>query len=269
MRTWRFLNTGVSTASLNMALDQAILATHAGGKCLPTLRVYQWNPPAISLGYFQKRHGIDLAACRRLGIDVIRRPTGGRAVMHIGDLTYSVIAGTTDGMPSSVIDAYHLICEGLLAGFRTLGFEAELRNLNTKSTRSDNCFLTSTSGDILYRGKKFVGSAQTWHGSSMLQHGSIILEPYFEMWLSVQEVNHARSVANEETLKYKMTSIKEILGRVPETGGIAATIRNGFAQVLGIEFRECELSSEELSLAGKIVTQYTEEESIQVSQPMS
>lgn len=268
MRTWRFLNTGASTASLNMALDQAILATHANGKCLPTLRIYQWSPPAISLGYFQRRHGIDFAACRRLGIDVIRRSTGGRAVLHFGDLTYSVVAGTTDGMPSSVTGAYHLICEGLLAAFRALGFEAELRSLSAKSPRSDICFLTSTAGDILHEGKKFVGSAQTWYGSSMLQHGSIILEPYSEKWLSLHG-NHALPMSFEETLKLKMTSVKEILGRVPATDEIAAAIQNGMAQVLGIEFREGELSSEEHSLASKIVNQYAEEEYVQVSQPIS
>ena len=269
MRTWRFLNTGASTAPLNMAIDQAILATHANGKCLPTLRLYQWSPPAISLGYFQRRHGIDLAACRRLGIDVIRRSTGGRAVLHFGDLTYSVVAGTNDGMPSSVTAAYRSICEGLLAAFRSLGFEAEFRSLSAKSPRSDICFLTSTAGDILHEGRKFVGSAQTWYGPSMLQHGSIILEPYFELWLSLQGGNRARSIAYEETLKRKMTSVKEILGRIPPTDELAATIRNGMTRVLGIEFREGELSSEELSLATKIVNQYAEEEYVRISQPIS
>ena len=269
MRKWRFLNTGASTASLNMALDQAILVTHANGKCLPTLRIYQWSPPAISLGYFQRRHGIDLAACRRLGIDVIRRSTGGRAVLHFGDLTYSVVAGTNDGMPSSVTAAYRLICEGLLAAFRDLGFQAELRSLSAKSPRSDICFLTSTVGDILHEGRKFVGSAQTWYGSSMLQHGSIILEPYFELWLSLQGGRRVRSIDYEETLKRKMTSVKEILGRVPATDEIAATIRNGMTRVLGIEFGAGKLSSEELALASKIASQYAEEEHVQVSQQIS
>ena len=269
MRTWRFLNTGASTAPLNMAIDEAILAAHANDKCLPTLRIYQWSPAAISLGYFQRRHGIDLAACRRFGIDVIRRSTGGRAVLHFGDLTYSVVAGTNDGMPSSVTAAYRLICEGLLAAFRALGFEAELRSLSAKSPRSDICFLTSTAGDILHEGRKFVGSAQTWYGSSMLQHGSIILEPYFELWLSLQAGSRVRSIAYQETLKHKMTSVKEILGRVPETDEIAATIRNGMTQVLGIEFRQDELSSDELALASKIANQYVKEEYVQVSQPIS
>lgn len=186
MSTWRVLDTGASAGSLNMAIDQAILAMHARGESPPTLRIYQWSPPAISLGYFQRCHGVDIAACRRLGIDVVKRPTGGRAVLHFGDLTYAVVAGTTDGIPSGVTAAYHLICQGLAAAFRVLGFEAELGCQGTGSPRSDMCFLTSTAGDLLHKGRKFVGSAQTWEGSSMLQHGSIILEPHPEILARLQ-----------------------------------------------------------------------------------
>ena len=218
MKTWRFLDTGASPGSLNMAIDQAILAMHARGESPPTLRIYQWSPPAISLGYFQRRHGIDLAACRRLGIDVVRRPTGGRAVLHFEDLTYAIVAGTTDGIPSSVTAAYRLICEGLLAAFRVLGFEAELGRQGAGSPRSDICFLTSTAGDMLHKGKKFVGSAQTWHGSSMLQHGSIVLEPH------TRDTGHApteRALDLQQlvrtVMEQRMTSVSEILGRVPGT----------------------------------------------------
>jgi lipoate-protein ligase A len=262
MRTWRFLDTGASTASLNMAVDQAILTTHATGECLPTLRIYQWSPPSISLGYFQRHHGIDLAACRNLGIDVIRRPTGGRAVLHFGDLTYSVVAGTNDGIPATVTAAYHLICGGLLAAFRELGFEAELRSQGAKSSRLDVCFLTRTAGDILYEGRKFVGSAQTWNGSSMLQHGSITLEPHLEVWLSLQGDTNLLSTDYAKALKDQMTSVEEILGHIPAIDKIAAALRNGMARVLGIEFMKGELSPKELNLADKIASQYTEEEHV-------
>jgi lipoate-protein ligase A len=243
-----------------MAVDEAILSMHTEGKSPPTLRLYQWSPPAISLGYFQRRHGIDLEACQRLGIDVIKRATGGRAVLHFCDLTYSVVAGTADGIPSSVASTYRLICEGLLTAFRALGFEAEFRSFGVKSPRSDICFFSSTMGDILYEGKKFVGSAQTWHGSSMLQHGSITLEPHLEVWTSLQEGKHAASIDYEETLKREMTSIKEILGHVLAIDEIASAIRNGMTQVLGIEFREGELSPEELSLADRIANHRVEKE---------
>jgi lipoate-protein ligase A len=243
-----------------MAIDQAILAMHVKGKSPPTLRIYQWSPPAISLGYFQRCYGIDLAACQRLGIDVVRRPTGGRAVLHFKDLTYAVVAGTTDGIPSSVTAAYRLICEGLLAAFRALGFEAELGRQGAKSPRSDICVLTSTAGDILHQGRKFVGSAQTWHGSSMLQHGSIILKPHFEVLASLQGGGRVSPSHHEEMLKHRTTSVREILGRVPTTGKVGAAIRHGMAEVLGVEFAEGELSPEEWALARKITNQHVEEE---------
>ncbi|MDD5094939.1 MAG: biotin/lipoate A/B protein ligase family protein [Dehalococcoidia bacterium] len=260
MRTWRFVDTGASPASLNMAIDQAMLEMHASGKSSPTLRIYQWSPPAISLGYFQRRHGIDLAACQRLGIDVVRRPTGGRAVLHFEDVTYAIVAGTVDGIPSSAAAAYHLIYQGLLAAFRTLGFEAELGRNGEKLLPSDMCFLTSTAGDILHEGKKFVGSAQAWHGSSMLQHGSIILEPHIEVWTNLQGDGHVSSPNYEEMIKRRMTSVREILGCVPGREKIGAAIQQGMSQVLGVEFNEDGLTPEEWGIARKISDELDEEE---------
>ena len=135
MRTWRLLDTGALPASLNMAIDEALLQLHARGESPPTLRFYQWHPPAVSLGYFQKRHSIDPEACRGIGLDIVRRSTGGRAVLHKDDLTYSVIAGATEGIPVSLPASYRLLCEGLLAGFRLLGLEAELVAEDTSKRR--------------------------------------------------------------------------------------------------------------------------------------
>ena len=269
MSTWRFIDTGTSTASCNMAIDQAILFTHASGKCPPTLRIYQWDPPAISLGYFQRRHGIDRAACQNLGIDVIRRHTGGRAVLHFGDLTYSVVAGIADGMPSSVTAAYQLICKGLLTAFQVLGFNAEMRNSSGKSPRSDNCFLTSTAGDILYEGKKFVGSAQTWYQSSMLQHGSIVLESHHEVWIGLQGDRQVLSRECKADLENEMTSIGGILGYVPEKDEISNAILDGMTKALGIQLEKGDLNIDELTLANKIASQYVEKDLVHVCRPAS
>jgi len=109
VRRWRLL-TGTSSGTINMAVDLALLKLYARGQSLPALRLYQWNPPAVSLGYFQRRRGPDPIACRRWGLDVVRRPTGGRAVLHRGDLTYAVISGVRDGIPFSADGAYQIIC---------------------------------------------------------------------------------------------------------------------------------------------------------------
>lgn len=260
MNEWRFLDTGALSGPLNMAIDQAMLAMHARGESPPTLRLYRWSPPAISLGYFQRRHGIDLEACRRLGIDVVRRATGGRAVLHLNDLTYSIVAGTTDGVPSSVAAAYQLICEGLLAAFQILGFEAQPGRHGAGSPRSDMCFLTSTTGDLLYRGRKLVGSAQTWQGSSMLQHGSIVLEPNTRTLSILQWSGTSIPAGDKDRLEQRMTSVGAILGRRPGHDELAAAIQQGMAQAMKVSFADGRLSAEEWTLACQISTRHTEDE---------
>jgi len=251
MSTWRLLDTGALPASLNMAIDEALLQLHARGESPPTLRFYQWSPAAVSLGYFQRKHSIDLAACRRRGLDVVRRPTGGRAVLHLNDLTYSIIAGARDGVPFSLAAAYRLLCEGLLSGFRLLGFEAELGCESTRSSQGDICFLRSAIGDIVFQGKKFLGNAQTWSGSSMLQHGSITLQPQSETWAMILAPGSISQEALCERLRARTTSLEEIVGRSVEPDEVKRALREGMARALGTEFQEGELSADEWALAGE------------------
>jgi lipoate-protein ligase A len=260
MNAWRFLDTGALPGALNMAIDQAILGLHANGKSPPTLRFYQWTPPAVSLGYCQKNHNLDLAACRRLGIEVVRRPSGGRAVLHLGDLTYAVIAGTADGIPSAVTAAYRLICDGLLQGFLLLGIDAFMGRGVIKPPQMDICFLRGTLGSIVYREKKFVGSAQTWHASSMLQHGSIILAPQIEALVSLWAGSADSPKALRTKLEERITSLQEILGRPPEADEVKTAIREGLARTLGVRFDQGELTPGEWALAQDMANQEVEKE---------
>lgn len=250
MSTWRLLDTGALPASLNMAIDEALLQLHARGESPPTLRFYQWSPAAVSLGYFQRKHSIDLAACRRRGLDVVRRPTGGRAVLHLNDLTYSIIAGARDGVPFSLAAAYRLLCEGLLSGFRLLGFEAELGCESTRSSQGDICFLRSAIGDIVFQGKKFLGNAQTWSGSSMLQHGSITLQPQRETWAMILTPDGISQEALCERLSGRTTSLEEIVGRSVDLNEVKTALREGMAQAMRRDFQAGELSAEEWALIG-------------------
>jgi len=252
MKTWRVLDTGALSASVNIAIDQALLTLHVKGKTPPTLRFYQWKPPAISLGYFQKDHGFDLAACRRLGIEVIRRPTGGRAVLHLGDLTYAVVAGTNEGMPAKVTAAYRLLSEGLMEGFRLLGIDARMGTGTMKPEPSGICLLQNVTASIVYQERKFVGSAQTWQGSSMLQHGSIVLEPQIELLLNLWQKNADSPAELRANLETQITSIQEILGYLPEDKEIKTAIRKGMARTLGVEVIPGELTQEEWCLAREI-----------------
>jgi lipoate-protein ligase A len=258
MKTWRFLDTGALSPSCNMAIDRALLALHANGKSPPTLRLYQWRPPAVSLGYFQKRHDLDLEVCRRLGYEVVRRPTGGRAVLHLNDLTYAVIAGTPEGMPSAVTAAYHLIAQGLLHAFRLLGIEAKMGRELGDSKPTDICFLRCARGAIVYRHKKLVGSAQTWHASSLLQHGSIIVRPQVEAWLALVQAESESPAALRAKLAARLTSVEEILGGTPQIAEIKEAVRRGMAQALGVELQPGELSAGEWTLARDLAHQEEE-----------
>jgi len=245
-----------------MAIDRALLALHANGKSPPTLRLYQWRPPAVSLGYFQKRHDLDLEACRRLGYEVVRRPTGGKAVLHLDDLTYAVIAGTGEGMPSAVTAAYHLIAQGLLHAFRLLGIEAKMGRERDDPHRTDICFLRCARGSIVHRGKKLVGSAQTWHGSSLLQHGSIIVRPQVEAWLALVQTEGESPAELRARLAARLTSMQEILGSPPKLTELKEAVRQGMAQALGVELQPGELSVGEWPLARALANQEEENKNV-------
>jgi len=252
MTPWRLLDTGDLSASFNMAIDEALLRLHVPGESRPTLRFYRWSPAAVSLGYFQKRHAIDLYACRKLGLEVVRRTTGGGAVLHQNDLTYSVVADSGQGIPSSLDAAYRLLCKGLLAGFRRLGFEAEIGREETASPPSDICFVHAAIADIVYQGRKFVGSAQTWQGASLLQHGSIVLEPQEETWSVIIKTDSQDALRAQ--IKSRITSLREILGRGTDLGELKGAIMAGLTEVLHVEFETDELSTQEWALAIEIAS---------------
>ncbi len=258
MNPWRLIDSGALPSALNMGIDRALLQLYARGESPPTLRFYQWNPPGVSLGRLQQRPGFDADVCQRLGFDVVRRPTGGRAVLHQNDLTYSIITGTQEGIPITLPAAYHLLCRGLLAGFRLLGIEAELGQEQARADQPDVCFLRSLIGDIVFRGKKFVGSAQAWSGSSLLQHGSILLEPQTAAWSELLGGDEETKLARCEDLRKRMTSLTEILGYSPEIQSVKEAIVKGMSQVLEVAFADSHLTASEWELSRKLADQMKE-----------
>lgn len=188
-QVWRLIPYFAAAGKIQMAVDRWLLEQHESGKHPSTLRFYTWSPPAISLGYHQKKypeHWQNLTT-NLTGdgdkLDLVRRPSGGRAVLHQGDLTYAVI---TSEIPGSRLQAYTKICEFLIAGWRSLGVELSYGQAGRGYIHNPNCFATATGADlILADGSKLIGSAQMRRGRAILQHGSIILHPDGDLFKQV------------------------------------------------------------------------------------
>jgi lipoate---protein ligase len=166
-----------ASGEVQMSIDRWLLQQHRQGIHPPSLRFYTWSPAAISLGYHQRHypeHWHELTWEGR-GIDLVRRPTGGRAVLHQGDLTYMVV---TSGISGKRAEVYQKICEFLLRGWRSLGVELQYGRAGRGYIHNPNCFGTATDADLITTdGRKLVGSAQLRQGDAILQHGSIALKP--------------------------------------------------------------------------------------------
>ena len=174
---WRLIPLLQASGQKQMALDAWLLDQHCRGEHPPVLRFYTWSPPAISLGYHQRHwpeHWHQLI-WQDHPVELIRRPTGGRAVLHQGDLTYAVVMSE---LPVQRLQAYQRICEFLIQGWRSLGVDLDYGNAKGGHLHNPNCFGTATGADlVLTNGAKLIGSAQVWRKGAVLQHGSIRLDP--------------------------------------------------------------------------------------------
>jgi len=185
MNKWRLIDSGPNLGVYNMAVDEELLARAQAGEKFPVLRFYTWDPAAVSIGRFQKiDKAVNAGACKQRGIDIVRRITGGRAVLHSRELTYSIIACTDDPLfPTNVLGTYKLIAAGLLQGLKNLGIPAEMVSrsnrhaaLVKKDSQDAACFSSPSWYEILVHGRKIIGSAQRRLSGAFLQHGSILLD---------------------------------------------------------------------------------------------
>ncbi|MBR8659180.1 biotin/lipoate A/B protein ligase family protein [Brevibacillus sp. NL20B1] len=271
MEQWRFLVTEAMSPAMNMAVDEAILHLHSEGKVPPTVRFYTWNPATLSIGYFQKAaKEINLEALRERGLGFVRRPTGGRAVLHDQELTYSVVVSESHPkMPSGVTEAYKVISMGLLHGFQRLGLHAEMVSLATEEEKekysspgSSACFDSPSWYELVVEGKKVAGSAQTRQKGVILQHGSILLEMDVELLFSLLNFPSERVKQRMmESFRQKAVTINEVSPRPISLQEAVHAFRDGFASGLEVELVPGELTAEELALADELVrTRYASDE---------
>ncbi len=250
---WRFIDTGIHDGFMNMAIEEAMLEVHILGRTPPTLRVYRWNPPALSIGYLQRiEDDIDCKKCSGLGIDVVRRLTGGRGVLHSDEMTYSVVASGRYGLPEAVLESYRLLNEGLIAAYKILGLDVSLVS-SERGLSSAACFAAAATADLTYKGRKIAGSAQFRRGKALLQHGSLPVSLDAELCHAV--IKYPEADIRKKALsvfRKKATDIKTALGKRVGWQELADALFEGFQHSLGIELYRDSLTSEEIELSHRL-----------------
>jgi len=233
-QTWRLLSDGDLSGAHNMARDVAILEAVSAGEVPPTLRLYGWNPPCLTLGRHQGVEAADFGFCAHEGIDVVRRPTGGRALLHHLELTYAVVAPLGAGpLPRPLQDAYRMICGALVRAMQSLGVEAELTgggvNLELPGPRTTiPCFEAPAGGEVVVRGRKLVGSAMRAHAGTILQHGAIVLD-----WDGRLQAG-SMGLADDCGLRPHITTLRHELGRSPDRRHVHDAVVAACSEVLAI-----------------------------------
>jgi lipoate-protein ligase A len=233
---WRLLIDDDLPGARNMARDVAMLEAVAADEATPTLRLYGWDPPCLSLGRHQGLDAADFEFCRSEGIDVVRRPTGGRALLHHLELTYAVIAPLAVGpLPHGLQEAYRAICTALVRAVRTLGVDADLTggevNLQLPNPKTTiPCFEAPAGGEVVVGGRKLIGSAMRAHGGAILQHGAILLD-----WDGRLQAG-AMGLDDDGSLRPQITTLRDELGRKLPRAVLEETLVEAFGSELGVEF---------------------------------
>jgi len=238
---FRLIEEGWRSAYENMAIDEAILING-----IPTLRFYKWKPSAISIGYFQSiEEEVNLEECRRQGVDVVRRITGGGAVYHDthGEITYSLVC-PAEILPGKIMKIYSLICSSLAHGLKYVGLDAKHAGIN----------------DIVVKGKKISGSALTKKYGNILQHGTLLLRVDVKRMFSLLKVGKEKISDKEiKSVEERVTSVEREGGLCDEEKIRKALIR-GFEEKMNLKFYEGKITREEAAEAEKLREKYESRE---------
>lgn len=247
----RLIDSGPGPGAWNLALDDAIFRRVREGASPPTLRFYAWAQPALSLGYAQDRdRDVDLGRCRALGLDVLRRATGGRAVLHDRELTYSVaVPASTPPFGSGLDAAYRAVAAGLVAGLRLLGIPAVAAPSGRGQPRErphPGCFAAPARHEITVAGRKLVGSAQRRRAGAFLQHGSVLVGGHAAALGAVLRAPSPPDAGEA------MVGLAELLDPCPSRGAVVAALARGCAAAWAVPLVPGAPSADELRLAGAI-----------------
>jgi lipoate-protein ligase A len=263
MPVWRLLHDPPSSAAWNMAADEAMLISCGSEAGRPSLRFYSWNPPAVSVGYFQRLAAeIDQEVCQKLGIDIIRRLTGGRAVLHEQELTYSLVVREDETcIPTTVTESYRFFSRAIMAGLAGLGIAAEMKSPESQRGKprthaSAACFDAPSHYEITVAGRKLVGSAQVRRDGVLLQHGSILLSLQPERIAAVlRSAQHDCGEMLALELAEKAIGLDEVLGKPIDPVTVANAIRAGFEDQCDLRFESGLWTDSEMDYIDELIKQ--------------
>lgn len=260
MRTWRLLDSGPASGADNMGVDEALARSVAAGGS-PVLRFYRWDPPAVSVGYSQDMgRELDLARCHQLGIHVVRRPTGGRAVLHWEELTYCVVCAADDPALGGAVEAANKrIGECLVAGLRRVGIPAELERAGMPGQKPRGaaatapCFSSAARWEVTCGGRKLVGSAQRRFSGIILQHGSLLTGPAHRNILElVPALSTQQRQRWRELLEKRSTQLDECPHGDQAWPDLVAALAQGFSAGLPAVLKPSALRADEIRAAAHL-----------------
>ena len=261
-QNWRLIiEESPRSGAANMAVDEAIAEAAAEGAVPPTLRFYRWHLPTVSLGRHQKAADVDETQLAARGYDLVRRTTGGRAILHTDELTYSVAGAITEPLMSGgVMDAYLRFSNGLLSGLELLGLAANKAGARTRASRdlSAVCFEAPSAYEITAAGLKLMGSAQSRRKGYVLQHGSLPLWGDITRLVDVLAVSCAEKKRLRQQLPRLAITLADALDVPPDSENlafprVASAMAEGFASALGLDLQPGTLSARELRRSAELI----------------
>jgi len=256
--TWRVIEHPADNGAWNMAVDEAILESVYAGESLPTLRFYAWEPACLSLGHAQPFSDVDMSKISNNGWMVVRRPTGGRAILHVDELTYAVIAPESEPrVNGGVIESYLRLSQALLDSLNILGLKPqamEKPGSNNSNKTNPVCFEVPSNYEITVNGKKLIGSAQARRKEGILQHGSLPL--YGDLTRIIQALkfqNETHAHKAEVRLLAHATTLERELGQRVEWTQACEAFKQGFTKILNLDLLCGKLSDKEKNRAHQLV----------------
>lgn len=249
---WRLLVDRAARGAWNMAVDEALLEAVSRGRARPTLRFYQWAPACLSLGYFQPFAAVDAQACRAHGVQIVRRPTGGRAILHHQELTYSITLPVSAlGSETGVLQSYYRLSLGLIEGLRRLGVKTTLSpSLPLRAAHGPACFDQPSDHEILLGGRKLVGSAQVRRDGSLLQHGSVLFQPQVDELLRCLRLAPPDAARQRTAMAGGVAGLDQAGTFTPREVGEA--LAAGMAAAFGVRLEAGSLTRDERAAASRL-----------------